>query len=142
MKITFTGRRTIDGMCRTLFFMMNDRILRSDATEMILSKLGDFNHLKGISSNSITYTYDLNSDKNSYEYEDYDKFIDLDLPERVTWKYFRNALSDPYVAKDGDINYTRYSPDLITGYDIHMEQARASFKKRKRNGKIFKQKSR
>ena len=141
MKFMHMGRRTIDGMDRSLVVMMNDRVLRSTAAEMLLSKIDDFTHLQGISSNSISYAYNLNSDKNSHTFYDYDAFVDLDLPEKVTWKYFRNALFDPYVMND-DVVYTRFTSNFLNVYDIHMEQVRSSYKKRKRNGKIFKQKRR
>ena len=136
-------RTRIDGLKYTKGILLNDRSLKLETIEMLLSNIGEFTEHKGeVTGNSITYTYDLDSDRNSDEFEDYEKFIDLDLPESVTWKYFRNALSDPYITIDHEPNYPRFSPEFMTGWIISMEKVRSRYKKRKRNGKIFKQKSR
>ena len=136
-------RKHVGGLKYTPAILLNDRSLKLETIEMLLSNIGEIEENKGeVSSNSITYAYDLNSNRNFGKCEDYDKFIDLDLPERVTWKYFRNALSDPYITIDHEPNYPRFSPEFMTGWIISMERVRSRYKKRKRNGKIFKQKSR
>ena len=136
-------RKRIDRLNYSKAILLNGRSLKLETIEMLLSNIGEFTEDKGeVTGNSITYTYDLDSDRNSDEFEDYVKFIDLDLPERVTWKYFRNALFDPFIMTDHNPDYPRFSPEFITGWIISMEKVRSRYKKRKRNGKIFKQKSR
>lgn len=132
-------RKRIGGLKYTKDILLNERSLRLETIEMILSNIGEFTEYKGeVTGNSITYTYDLDSDRNSDEFEDYEKFIDLDLPERVTWKYFRNALFDPFIMTDHNPDYPRFPPEFITGWIVSMEQVCSRYKKRKRNGKIFK----
>ena len=132
-------RTRIDGLKYTKGILLNDRSLKLETIEMLLSNIGEFTEHKGeVTGNSITYMYDLNSDRNSDEFEDYEKFIDLDLPERVTWKYFINVLFDPFIMTDHKPDYPRFSPEFITGWIVSMEQLRSRYKKKKKNGKIFK----
>lgn len=132
-------RTRIDGLKYTKGILLNDRSLKLETIEMLLSNIGEFTEHKGeVTGNSITYMYDLNSDRNSDEFEDYEKFIDLDLPERFTWKYSWNALFDPFIMADHKPDYTRFSPEFITGWIVSMEQVRSRYKKKKKNGKIFK----
>ena len=132
-------RKRVGGLNHTKAILLNDRSLKLETIEMLLSNIGEFTEFKGeVSGNSITYGYDLNSDRNSEEFEDYEKFIDLDLPERVTWKYFRNALSEPYILTPNKPGNIKFTPDFITGWSVSMEQLRSRYKKKKKNGKIFK----
>ena len=132
-------RTRIDGLKYTKGILLNDSSLKLETIEMLLSNIGEFTEHKGeVTGNSITYMYDLNSDRNSDEFEDYEKFIDLDLPERFTWKYSWNALFDPFIMADHKPDYTRFSPEFITGWIVSMEQVRSRYKKKKKNGKIFK----
>ena len=132
-------RKRIDGLNYTKAILLNDRSLKLETIEMLLSNIGEFTEDKGeVTGNSITYTYDLDSDRNSDEFEKYEKFIDLDLPERVTWKYFINVLFDPFIMTDHKPDYPRFSPEFITGWIVSMEQLRSRYKKKKKNGKIFK----
>lgn len=132
-------RKRIGGLKCTKDILLNERSLRLETIEMILSNIGEFTEYKGeVTGNSITYMYDLDSDRNSVEFEVYEKFIDLDLPERVIWKYFRNAVCDPFIMEDHKPDYPRFSPEFITGWIVSMEQVRSRYKKKKKNGKIFK----